>query len=65
MTTASNAATTTPEQSARTAAAKAFHVLGRIADAAREIQAEIQKHVPAEVLDAAEAEAVTLFRSLI
>jgi hypothetical protein len=65
VTTASNAVTTTPEHSARTAAAKAFHILGHIADACREVQAELQKHVPPEVLAAAEAEAMVLFRSLI
>jgi hypothetical protein len=63
--TASNAAQGTPEHSARTAAAKAFHILGHIADACREVQAELQKHVPPEVLAAAESEALVLFRSLL
>lgn len=63
--TTSNASTGIPEQSARTAAAKAYHVLGRVADACREVQAELAKHVPPEVLAAAEGEAVAFLRSLL
>ena len=62
---ASNGPTVTVERSAVTAAAKAFHVLGHLADAAREVQAEIQKFVPREVLDAAEGEALALLRTLL
>ena len=62
---ASNGPVATVERDARQAAAKAFHVLGHLANAAREVQAEIARFVPKDVLDAAEAEALALLRELI
>ena len=63
--TAGNAAPATVERSVFTAAASAFHVLGHLEDAARTIRAEIQKHVPPEVLAAAETEALALLRGML